>query len=91
MFNLNGDLGYKGLSLSVNFNGVSGNKIYDNTANANFYKLRLSKGINVTPEAILYPEEAITNAAPISTRFLNCGSSGQRDQTLQLQGRPPLP
>ena len=74
MYNFNGNLGYKGLSLSVNFNGVSGNKIYDNTANANFYKLRLSKGINVTPEAILYPAEAITNAAPISTRFLKDGS-----------------
>jgi iron complex outermembrane receptor protein len=74
MYNLNGDLGYKGLSLSVNFNGVSGNKVYDNTANANFYKLRLSKGINVTPEAIQYPEEATTNAAPISTRYLKEGS-----------------
>lgn len=74
MYNFNGDLGYKGLSLSVNFNGVSGNKVYDNTANANFYKLRLSKGINVTPEAIQYPEESTTNAAPISTRYLKDGS-----------------
>ena len=74
MYNFNGDLGYKGLSLSINFNGISGNKVYDNTANANFYKLRLSKGINVTPEAILYPEEATTNAAPISTRYLKDGS-----------------
>ncbi|NDC79160.1 MAG: SusC/RagA family TonB-linked outer membrane protein, partial [Chitinophagia bacterium] len=30
------NMGYKGFDLVANFNGVSGNKIYDNTANANF-------------------------------------------------------
>jgi iron complex outermembrane receptor protein len=35
-FNLN--LAYKGFDFAANFNGVSGNKIYDNTANSNFYK-----------------------------------------------------
>lgn len=68
------NMGYKGFDLVANFNGVSGNKIYDNTANANFYKLRLSKSVNTTPEAIAYPNESINNAAPVSSRFLKDGS-----------------
>ncbi len=74
MYNFFGKVVFKGFDLSVNFNGVSGNKIYDNTANANFYKLKLSKGVNVTPEAIKYPEESVNNAAPVSTRFLKDGA-----------------
>ncbi len=58
----------------MNFNGVSGNKIYDNTANANFYKLRLSKSLNTTPEAIANANESINNSAPVSTRFLKDGA-----------------
>jgi len=73
-YNFFGTLSYKEFDLSVNFNGVSGNKIYDNTANANFYKLRLSKGINTTSEAIASPQESVNNAAPVSTRFLKNGS-----------------
>ncbi|MEO9004219.1 MAG: TonB-dependent receptor [Ginsengibacter sp.] len=71
-FNLN--LGYKEFDFSANFNGVSGNKIYDNTANSNFYKLKLFKGLNTTPEAIKYPQESVNNAAPVSTRFLKDGA-----------------
>jgi iron complex outermembrane receptor protein len=73
-YNFFGTLSYKEFDLSVNFNGVSGNKIYDNTANANFYKLRLSKGINTTREAIASPQESVNNAAPVSTRFLKNGA-----------------
>lgn len=73
-FNLFLTLAYKGFDLSANFNGVSGNKIYDNTANSNFYKLLLSKGVNTTPEAIKYAEEAVNNAAPVSSRFLKEGN-----------------
>ncbi len=74
MYNLFGNLAYKGVDLTVNFNGVSGNKIYDNTANAYFYKLRLFKGINTTTEALQYPNESVNNAAPVSTRYLKNGS-----------------
>jgi TonB-linked SusC/RagA family outer membrane protein len=74
MYNFYFTLGYKGFDLAANFNGVSGNKIYDNTANSSFYKLLLSKGVNTTPEAIKYPEEAINNAAPVSSRFLKDGN-----------------
>ncbi|AFK02443.1 TonB-dependent receptor plug [Emticicia oligotrophica DSM 17448] len=73
-YNFFGNIGYKGFDLVVNFNGVRGNKIYDNTANANFYKLRLSKGINTTPEAVQYTNESTNNAAPVSTRFLKDGA-----------------
>lgn len=72
-FNINSTLAYKGFDLAINFNGVAGNKVYDNTANASFYKLRLSKGLNVTPEAIQYSQESINNSAPVSTRFLKDG------------------
>ncbi|MDX1905941.1 MAG: SusC/RagA family TonB-linked outer membrane protein [Bacteroidia bacterium] len=70
IFGINAEAGYKGFALRANLNGVSGNKIYDNTANASFYKLRLSKGINTTAEAIAFEEESINNAAPVSTRYL---------------------
>jgi iron complex outermembrane receptor protein len=65
---------YKGFELVVNFNGVSGNKIYDNTANGTFYKLKLSKNVNTTREAIAYPEESVNNSAPVSTRYLKEGA-----------------
>lgn len=73
IFNLFGSIAFKGFDLAANFNGVSGNKIYDNTANGIFYKLNLSRGVNTTRAAIEYPEEAITNAAPVSSRFLKEG------------------
>ena len=73
-YNLYGNVGFKGFDLSVNFNAVNGNKIYDNTANSNFYKLRLSKGINTTPEAVESPNESTNNSAPVSTRYLKDAS-----------------
>jgi iron complex outermembrane receptor protein len=65
---------WRGFDLVANFNGVSGNKIYDNTANANFYKLRLSKNVNVTKEALEFSQESINNSAPVSTRYLKDGA-----------------
>jgi TonB-dependent starch-binding outer membrane protein SusC len=73
MYNFYFNLGYKRIDLSANFNGVSGNKIYDNTANSSFYKNLLAKGVNTTPEAVASPEEAITNSAPVSSRYLKDG------------------
>lgn len=69
-----GNFEFKRFDVSLNFNGVSGNKIYDNTANASFYKLRLSKSINTTPAAIEFKEESINNAAPVSSRYLKDGA-----------------
>lgn len=69
-YNIFGDFSYKRFDVSFNFNGVSGNKVYDNTANVSFFKLRLARGLNTTPEAIAFPEESVNNPAPVSTRFL---------------------
>lgn len=74
MYNFNTVFTFKGFDLRANFNGVAGNMIYDNTANTNFYKLRLSKGINTTREAILFANESVNNAAPVSTRYLKDGA-----------------
>jgi len=73
-FNANGSVAWKGFDLTANLNGVAGNKLYDNTANAFFYKARLVKALNTTPEGIGEPNESINNAAPVSTRFLKDGS-----------------
>jgi TonB-linked SusC/RagA family outer membrane protein len=74
IYNFFGSANYKGFDLALNFNGVSGNKIYDNTANSNFYKARLFKGINSTNEALQFPTESVNNAARVSTRYLKNGS-----------------
>lgn len=74
MFNFFGNAAYKGFDVSMQFNGVSGNKIYDNTANASFYKLRISKNTNVTPAAYADVKESINNPAPVSTRYLKDGA-----------------
>lgn len=69
-YNINGNLSYKNFDMSFNFTGVSGNKVYDNTSNASFFKLRLARGLNSTPESIEAPEESVNNSAPVSTRYL---------------------
>ena len=74
MYNFFGNISYKGFDFATNFNGVAGNKVYDNTANANFYKLRLQKGLNTTEEATANPEESVNNSAPVSTRYLKDGA-----------------
>ena len=68
-----GGIQYKGFDLNAQFNGVAGNKIYDLTANTGFLKVRLSKSINTTPEAIAEPREKVTNPSPVSTRYLKNG------------------
>lgn len=73
LYGFYGTLGFRGFSLQANFNGVSGNKIYDNTANSNFYKAKLAKSVNTTPEAA-NPKESTSNAAPVSSRYLKNGS-----------------
>ena len=74
LYSFSGSVAYKGFDFVANFNGVSGNKIYDNTANSFFYKARLVKGINTTKGGIGSPEESTSNAAGISTRYLKDGA-----------------
>ncbi|HYJ38140.1 MAG TPA: TonB-dependent receptor [Chitinophagaceae bacterium] len=74
LYSLYGGISYKGFDLNINFNGVSGNKIYDFTANTNFIKVRLAKNSNTTREAIAEPTESINNPAQVSTRYLKSGA-----------------
>ena len=74
MFNFYAKTSYKHFDFSINFNGVSGNKIYDNTANAYFYKLTFARGSNSTAEAIEYPNESTSNPASVSSRYLKDGA-----------------
>lgn len=74
IYSFYGNAAYKGFDFTINFNGVSGNKIYDNTANSSFYKLKLSKNVNTTPAAIADTKESTSNSAPVSTRYLKDGA-----------------
>ncbi|MGK2861653.1 MAG: SusC/RagA family TonB-linked outer membrane protein [Chitinophagaceae bacterium] len=74
LYSFYGNMNFKGFDLAINFNGVSGNKIYDNTANTLFYKAKLAKSSNTTREAGLNLNESNNNAAPVSSRFLKNGS-----------------
>ena len=74
LYGFYGNFSYKGFSLQANFNGVSGNKLYNNTANTNFYKARLAKSVNTTPEANTEPKESISNPASVSSRYLENGA-----------------
>jgi TonB-dependent starch-binding outer membrane protein SusC len=74
MYSFYGTAAFKGLDLAVNFNGVAGNKVYDNTANSYFYKAKIAKSVNTTKDAFKEPNESINNAAAVSTRFLKNGA-----------------
>ncbi len=65
---------YKGFDLGLNFNGVSGNMIYNHTAMSLFQKGQLASSFNTTAFAIEFPEEDITNSNEVSTRYLEDGS-----------------
>ncbi|MFV0247341.1 MAG: SusC/RagA family TonB-linked outer membrane protein [Tenacibaculum sp.] len=65
---------YKALSLSLNFNGVAGNKVYNHTKMTLFTKPLLAKSNNTSPFAVQYPNESSINANNVSTRYLESGS-----------------
>ena len=67
------NLKYKDFDLGLNFNGVSGNKIYNHTAMSLFKKGLLASNFNATDIAIAYPNEDITNSNEVSTRYLEDG------------------
>lgn len=65
---------YKSFDLGFNFNGVSGNKIYNHTGMSLFTKAQLAKSNNTTDFAIQYPNELTSNSNTVSTRYLENGS-----------------
>lgn len=64
---------YKALSLSLNFNGVAGNKIYNHTAMSLFTRGQLSQNQNTTDLTIQFPNESNSNSNEVSTRYLEDG------------------
>lgn len=68
------NLNYRDFDLGINFNGVAGNKIYNHTAMTLFTKAQLTRSNNTSDFAVQYPDEAISNANTVSTRYLENGS-----------------
>ena len=65
---------YKKFDLALNFNGVSGNKIYNHTRMSIFNKTQISNSLNTTDQALEYPNEVAGNTNTVSTRYLEDGS-----------------
>ena len=80
---------YKGLDLSFFFNGVAGNYIYNNTANAFFTQGALASGRNVTTNVVNNGESTV-NAPEPGTRFLEKGDF-LRLSNLSLGYNLPIP
>lgn len=85
---LTNSFSYKGLDLSVFFNGVFGNYIYSNTENAFFTKGSLSNGRNVV-KSVVSSKEGPLNAPDVSTRFIYKGDF-VRLQNLSLGYNVPV-
>ena len=64
---------YKDFDLSFFINGVFGNKVYNNTANAFSSMPSFSKGNNITND-VLTSGEGINNTPEFSSRFIEDGS-----------------
>lgn len=79
---------YKGLDLSIFFNGQFGHYVYNNTANAFFTAGALANGRNVTTD-VPGSGESNLNAPDVSTRFLE-KASFVRLQDVTLGYRVPL-
>ena len=74
IYGINGNMSYKNFDLGLNFNGVSGNKIYNHTTMSLFTKAQLSRSNNTTDFAVQFPEESFNNSNTVSTRYLESGS-----------------
>ncbi|RIV67622.1 SusC/RagA family TonB-linked outer membrane protein [Flagellimonas aequoris] len=82
---------YKDFDLGLNFNGVSGNKVYNHTAMSLFKKGLLASNFNTTSIASEYPNEDITNSNAVSTRYLEKGDFLRlNNATLGYSLRPAL-
>ncbi|MFC6861160.1 SusC/RagA family TonB-linked outer membrane protein [Zunongwangia atlantica] len=65
---------YKNFYLGLNFNGVSGNKIYNHTRMSLFNMTQISNSLNTTDQAVEFPNEDPSNSNTVSTRYLEDGS-----------------
>ncbi|MCF2444435.1 TonB-dependent receptor [Dyadobacter sp. CY345] len=85
---LTNNLKYGNFDMSIFFNGVFGNYLYSNTANAFFTQGSFANGRNVTKDVIGNGEGGL-NAPDVSTRFLEKGNF-IRMQNFSLGYRIPL-
>ena len=74
IYGFNTNLKYKNFDLGLNFNGGSGNDIYNHTNMSLFTKAQLSRSNNTTGFATQFPGESFNNSNTVSTRFLESGS-----------------
>jgi TonB-linked SusC/RagA family outer membrane protein len=72
-FNANTSLKYKNFDLSLFFNGVFGNDIYNNLANIIDTKAMFSKGYNILKSAS-NSSESVNNGLVVSNRYIEDGS-----------------
>lgn len=72
-FNINTSVRYKQFDLSLFFNGVFGNDIYNNLANVVDTKAMFSKGYNILKSASDSPE-SVNNGIVVSNRYIEDGS-----------------
>jgi TonB-dependent starch-binding outer membrane protein SusC len=70
---LTNSISYKGFDATIFFNGVFGNYIYNNTANAYFTKGSLNGSRNVATSVVASKENPL-NAPDVSTAFLEKGN-----------------
>lgn len=91
IYGINANMSYKNFDLGLNFNGVSGNKIYNHTTMSLFTKAQLSRSNNTTDFAVQYPSESFNNSNTVSTRYLESGSFFRlNNATLGYNLRPDL-
>ncbi|MDI1324887.1 MAG: TonB-dependent receptor [Algoriphagus sp.] len=91
IYGFNTNMSYKNFDLGLNFNGGSGNKIYNHTTMSLFTKAQLSRSNNTTDFAVQFPEESFNNSNTVSTRYLECGSFFRlNNATLGYNLRPNL-
>lgn len=69
---LTNNFNYGAFNLSVFINAVTGFYVYDNTANAYFYRGSLLTGHNVTTD-VAFTNENVLNSGQVSTRWLEKG------------------
>jgi iron complex outermembrane receptor protein len=74
IYAFNANFKYKNFDLGFNFNGVSGNEIYNHTTMTLFNKAQLTKSNNTTDFAVQFPNESSSNSNTVSTRYLENGS-----------------
>lgn len=74
IYAFNANFKYKNFDVGFNFNGVSGNKIYNHTTMTLFSKAQLTRSNNTTDFAVQFPNESSSNSNTVSTRYLEDGS-----------------